>query len=59
MFKITKCIGVMKEEILRNSIYFTGTRVLDCQHEKDRKVSTKMKTKETKAEKKFNLFFVK
>ena len=28
-----------------------GTRVLDCQHGKDRKASAKMKAKETKAEK--------
>ena len=28
-----------------------GTKVLDCQHGKDRKASAKMKAKETKAEK--------
>ena len=36
-----------------------GTRLLDWQHGKDRKVLAKMKAKETKAEKKGNLLFVK
>ena len=36
-----------------------GTKVPDCQHGKDRKASAKMKAKETKAEKKVNLLFVK
>ena len=36
-----------------------GTKVLDCQYGKDRKASAKMKAKETKAEKKVNLLFVK
>ena len=44
-----------------NGIPFTilGTKVLDCQHGKDRKASAKMKAKETKTEKKVNLLFVK
>ena len=36
-----------------------GANVLDCQHEKDRKASAKVKAKETKVEKKVNLLFVK
>ena len=36
-----------------------GTRVLDCQPGKHRKGSAKKKAKETKAEKKVNLLFVK
>ena len=36
-----------------------GTKVLDCQHGKDRKASAKMKDKEAKAEEKVNLLFVK
>ena len=34
------------------------TKVLDCQHGKDRKAPPKMKANETKAEKKANLLFV-
>ena len=36
-----------------------GTKVLDCQHEKERKAPGKMKAKETKAEKMVNLLFLK
>ena len=44
-----------------NGIQFIilGTKVLGCQHGKDLKALAKMKAKETKAEKKVNLLFVK
>ena len=60
MIKIRKSVGVIKEGILIwIPFIILGTKVLDCQHGKDRKVSAKMKAKEPKAEKKLNLLFVK